>query len=530
MIFRFAAPNAEQPKIVKQASSGAYIRCERFLRKSALLAAIMAFPTLGHSESYTFTTVAGAPGGFYPIDGTNQNARFSTVPGVALDGIGNLFVTDAENSIVRKVTKCGEDWVVSTIAGLADTYGTADGTNSQASIATDAAGNIYISDNSQNTIRKISPIGTDWVVRTIAGLAETRGSTDGLGTDARFNGPGAIAIDRNGNVYVGDAGNGIRKLMPLGNDYVVSTLTTLVNGTNVTGLAAPNGIVVSDTGDLYTTHIETIRQLTQIGAYWVSTTIAGLAGDRTDVDGTNTSARFSSSTGIAMDTNGNLYITENASIIRKMTRSGNDWIVSTIGGLAWTEGSADGTNTEARFTRPYGIAVDNRGIVFVADSGNSEIRKGVLNGALPDNQYPIALCKTIFLIAGTNGMADGSIDNSSFDPDGDEITITQVPSGPYPIGTNIVTLTVTDFKGASSFCEGAVMVFDGTPPWLKTREEASGFDIGGKVGQIIIVERSTDLLNWIPVQTNAAGTTPSFYNDSASLNLDHRFYRLRLWP
>ena len=125
--------------------------------------------------------------------------------------------------------------MVSTIAGLAPNYGTADGTNSAArffypgGLAVDSSGNIYVADMDNNAVRKVSPSGTNWVVSTIGGIcAGSRGLTGGIGSAARFNGPNGVALDSRGNVYVADQFNhAIRRGIPL----PVAQTPTLTNDT-----------------------------------------------------------------------------------------------------------------------------------------------------------------------------------------------------------------------------------------------------------------------------------------------------------
>jgi ribosomal protein S11 len=132
---------------------------------------------------------------------------------VAVDSVGNLYVTDTDNHTIRKVTPVGTNWVVTTLAGKAGSPGSADGTNSAArfngptSVTVDSAGNAYVSDYANDTIRKVTPVGTNWVVTTLAGLAGAAGSADGTGSAARFLHPGGGAVDSTGNVYVADYGN-----------------------------------------------------------------------------------------------------------------------------------------------------------------------------------------------------------------------------------------------------------------------------------------------------------------------------------
>src|SRR5262249_24729156 len=147
------------------------------------------------------------------VDGSGGNAQFYGPQGIAADSAGDVYVADTWNHTVRKITSGG---VVSTLAGLAGNFGSADGTNSAArfnapsGIALDSAGNLYVSDFFNHTIRKITPAG---LVTTLAGLAGVWGSADGTNNDARFFEPAGIAVDKNGNVHVADSGNGTIRLL-----------------------------------------------------------------------------------------------------------------------------------------------------------------------------------------------------------------------------------------------------------------------------------------------------------------------------
>src|ERR1039457_6954657 len=120
---------------------------------------------------------------------------------VAVDSAGNLYVADLGNSTIRKVTPVGTNWVVTTLAGLAGSPGSANGTGSTArfnwaqGLAVDSAGNLYVGDTDNCTIRKVSPVGTKWVVKTIAGRAGISGSVDGTNGTARLSDPRGMAVE-----------------------------------------------------------------------------------------------------------------------------------------------------------------------------------------------------------------------------------------------------------------------------------------------------------------------------------------------
>jgi hypothetical protein len=192
-----------------------------------LLAAGLPVAVLGqanYATPYTFTTLAGhtRPANW---DGTGSAAQFDYPQGIAVDTNGNVFVADQSNHTIRKVTPAG---LATTLAGSAGDLGSTDGTGSAArfnypwAVALDSAGNLYVGDWGNNTIRKVTPVGTDWVVTTLAGLAGIAGSTDGTGTNALFHFPWGVAVDIAGNVYVADGNNyDIRKRYPRTRDYLL---------------------------------------------------------------------------------------------------------------------------------------------------------------------------------------------------------------------------------------------------------------------------------------------------------------------
>lgn len=174
--------------------------------------------TLSNGTNWITTTIAGQAGSSGSADGTNFNAQFGYPFDVAMNSTGQLFVADYVNSTIRELSPSGTNWIVTTIAGQAGSFGSADGTNLDAqfdlpsSVKADGSGTLYVSDTFNHTIRKLTPSGTNWVTTTIGGQVQSPGLTDGTNVVAQFNGPFGVAVDSGGNVYVGDTGNNALRL------------------------------------------------------------------------------------------------------------------------------------------------------------------------------------------------------------------------------------------------------------------------------------------------------------------------------
>jgi len=342
------------------------------------------------------STLAGQSSG--SADGSGAAALFWSTAGVTTDNAGNIYVADYYNSTIRRLTTNG---AVTTIAGLAGSLGSADGANSNArffypfNLAADIHDNLYVTDSQNCTIRKLSPVGTNWVVSTIAGQPGFFGSADGFGTNALFYLPTGIAVDTNGNVYVSDYGNDtIRKVAPSGTNWLVSTLAGMVGTTghaDGTGTNAsfyyPHGLAIDAAGSLYLADMDnaTIRKLTPVGTNWVVTTLAGMPAKPGSADGTGTNAQFYFPQGIAVDAGGNLFVADTGNdTLRKVSPLGTNWVVSTLAGVPRVSGSADGLGTNALFSFPQSLALDAAGNLFVADTLNNTVRLGrIASTALP---------------------------------------------------------------------------------------------------------------------------------------------------
>ena len=260
------------------------------------------------TSSGVVSTFAGS-GTEGTANGTGTGAQFSYTEGVAVDTSGTVYVADSSNNLIRKITSAG---VVTTLAG--STQGSADGTGAGAQfyepsdIVVDASGNLYVTDAENHRIRKVTQAG---VVTTFAGSGAI-GSADGTGTSAQFVYPESIAIDSTGNLFVADMfGNTIRKITTVG---VVTTFA----GSGVAGFAdgtgtnaqfySPAGIAIDSANNMYVADKSNnrIRKITPAG---VVTTIAG-SGVAGFADGTGTNAQFMTPTGIDVDSTGTLYVAD----------------------------------------------------------------------------------------------------------------------------------------------------------------------------------------------------------------------------
>ena len=360
---------------------------------------------LGHTirkvtPAGVISTLAGLGDVSGASDGTGSAARFNLPAAVALDAATNLYVSDYGNQTIRKITPAG---VVTTLAGTAGLPGTNNGTGAAArfanpwGLAVDSATNVYVADESGQTIRKITPAR---VVTTLAGLGGTPGIADGTGSAARFAFPSGLSLRPDGSLMVSDmGGQTVRRVTMAG---VVTTLAGLGPNTgSANGVAAaarfyqPTGVAVDRGGTVYVadTGNETIRKVSAAGSV---TTWAGVLYSAGTNDGVGSVAQFSSPSGLASDNATNLYVADSGNhAIRKITPTG---LVTTLAGSPGTPGTNDGTGTRALFNQPAGVAVDSGGNVFVADSGNHAIRKVT----------PAGVVTVVAGLPGTSGSADGT--------------------------------------------------------------------------------------------------------------------------
>lgn len=392
------------------------------------------------------TTLAGSPYQAASVDGMGAAARFHSPLGVAVDAAGTVYIADANNNQIRALTPEG---VVTTLAG-ATTAGSADGVGAAArfsypvAVGVDPSGNVIVSDDGNNTIRKVTPAG---LVTTLAGAPAHVGLADGLGPAARFNHPTGVAVDGTGNVFVADALNkAVRKIAPdgstktffqpdssigdlgsvaldpFGNVFVAVSLGRGVrkysaDGTAVlfvangavgsadasTGFKGVAGIAVDFNGNVFVADSgnHAIRRVTPGG---VLSTIAGSLGSPGSADGTGSAARFNTPGGLTIDAAGNLYVADTMNCtIRKITPAS---VVTTLAGALGVPGSADGTGSAASFLYPRAIAADAAGNLYVADSDNATVRKVTPTGVVT------TLGGTPGIVGGVDGIGRNALFHS----------------------------------------------------------------------------------------------------------------------
>jgi hypothetical protein len=379
-------------------------------------------PASVYSQAFSLTNVAGGSQG--SANGADGNAQFNYPTGVAVDGSGNLYAADQRNNLIRKITPLGTDWIVTTVAGGGS--GNLDGTNSGAQffgptgMAVDATGNLYVADQYNSVIRRISMSGTNAIVTTISGTAGVLGHQNGTNGAASFTNPAGIAVDGNGNLIVADeVDNAIRKITPVGTNWIATTLAGGSGGSadGVNGSAqfsGPVGVAVDAGGRVFVADQfnNTVRVLTPLGTNWVVTTIVGntIAGR---ADGLGTNALLDGPLGVAVDGNENVYVTDGVNnAVRKLTplgtnwAAGTNWMVSTIAG--GSAGTNNGTGTNASFNVPFGVATDAFGDIFVADSQNNSIRVGAAAGSpSPTGAVQVPITPAGAVSAGAGWRLDG---------------------------------------------------------------------------------------------------------------------------
>ncbi|MCL2724727.1 MAG: NHL repeat-containing protein [Polyangiaceae bacterium] len=316
------------------------------------------------------STLAGT-GAAGTLDGLSTVATFDHPYAVALGPDGSLYVADTYNNKIRKIAT---DGTVATYAGtgaasLMDSDCAHATFNYPTSIAVDSAGNVYVADRANQAIRKITAIPCQ--VSTLAGPVT---DVDSGNTTSPFNGPTGLTVDASGNVYVTDfTNNTILKVTSTGTVIPIAGNGSAGNANGTTSIAtfnSPVGIAVDGAGNLYVADLKNndVRKITSDSV----STLAGSGAQGPLTDGTGDLAAFNGPYGLAIGADNNLYVADRGNnAIRKVSPAGE---VTTLAGTG-TPGADDDPADTATFNQPTGVAVDDAGILYIADTANNKVRK-----------------------------------------------------------------------------------------------------------------------------------------------------------
>jgi len=352
-----------------------------------ILLLLLLLPAVTNGQN--ITTYAGTGINGYSGDGgPATTAELADPIGVAVDGSGNLYITDGDYNVVRKVTPAG---IITTIAGSGGGSGySGDGGPAidatfwgPVGIAVDGSGNLFIVDNSNNVIRKIDTSG---IITTVAGnktLGYGYSGDGGPATAAQLNEPYAVAVDLTGNFFIADLGNDVVRRVDTSGIITTFAGIYALGGYSGDGgpatdaeLSGPNGVTVDDSGNVYISDASNnmIRKVSTSGiitTYAGSNTGAvGYSGD----GGPATAATLNFPSAVSINSSGNLYIADNGNnVIRKVTPSGTIYTVAGDG--IWGYTGNGGVATSAELKHPGGVAADAYSNYYIGDIYDFVVRK-----------------------------------------------------------------------------------------------------------------------------------------------------------
>lgn len=332
-----------------------------------------------NAQSTRICTTAGDGVAGYNGDSTQSDVTSLNNPaGIAMDSNGNLYVADYSNHRIRKITNNG---IITTVAGTGVAGFSGDGglatsaqLNFPISVAVDHLGNLYVSDYSNNRIRKVT---TDNIITTIAGGGA--GGDNVLAINAQISNPNGIDFDQQGNIYFAERGrNKIRKID-------LNGIITTFAGTGVGGFLGdggsataarlnwPNGVVLDNIGNLYFTD-QSNNRIRKIDTNGIINTFAGGGSNGLGDGGQATSAQLNQPNGIIIDNQGNIVFTDYQNQrVRKIDSNG---IITTIAGTGTSGFSGDGGNSlQAQLGGPNGICYDSFDGYYISEYSNNRIRK-----------------------------------------------------------------------------------------------------------------------------------------------------------
>ena len=461
---------------------------------ATVVAATLLSPlALGVSGTDRMTTIAGtAIKGFAGDGGPATAAQLNVPADVVVDAAGNLYISDSNNNRVRKVTPEG---TITTAAGTGAAGFSGDGgpaTSAQLYIPTglalDAAGNLYIADTFNQRIRKVDPSG---IITTVAGTGVKGFFGDGgPAASAQLSAPNDVALDAAGSLYIADAGNNrVRRVRAApvlaGRALAVSgadTITTIV-GTGTAGfggdggppgsaqLSGGTGVAFDSAGNLYISdngnnRVRRVSAGVRLGQLTTITTVAGAGAAGFSGDGSSAiTAKLNNPARIALDVAGNLYIADTFNIrVRKVSPAG---IITTVAGDGSAgPGGVGGPATSAQLYYPTGVAIDAGGSLFIADQTNHRVLK--VTNVLPSASFKATPRNlTVSFDASASADPNGQIISYAWEFGDGQKGSGKTTSHTYSkAGSFKAKLTVTDDSGATALAERTIAVVKavGQPP------------------------------------------------------------------
>ena len=508
------------------------------------------------------STVAGNGNGSYSGDGGQATSGSLAEPaGVTSDAFGDLYIADRDNNRVREVTPNG---LILTVAGNgANTFAGDGGAATNASlsypagVALDAAGNLFIADQYNQRVRRVDINGS---ITTVAGdgYEGNNGYTGdgGAATNASLAYPSGVAMDAAGNLYIADTEdqliprvdtNGIITTVAGGGWYELGDGGAATNA----GLGAPGSVVLDAAGNLYVADQDNNR-IRKVAANGSITTVAGNgSGSYSGDGGAATNAGLDDPASVAVDAAGNLYIAD--SYNNRIRKVGTNGLITTVAGNGALGCSGDGgAATNASLDYPQDVVVDAAGDLYIANSNNNRIRRVGADGFIitvagngSHGFYGDGGAATNASLWWPAGVAFDAVDNVYIaDVDNNRVRKVLLFAG-YPILTlnnlgatdagNYAVVISSPYGSVTSAVVSLTVTIPTTPPQiiaggpgLGFSTNQFGFNLNGTHGQAIVVDGSTNLLDWIPLFTNIANGSPFYFYDPVWTNFPWRFYRARL--
>lgn len=486
----------------------------------------------------TVRTVAGT-GLVGWADGPAREASFFRMEGLAVAPDGTVYVADTENRLLRRISPDGQE--VTTLAGQLGVRETIDGRGSEAafsgptSVAVAPDGTIYAADSIGHVVRRITPEGE---VTTLAGMPNTPGTADGKGQAARFNLVAGVAVDYAGDIWVADRLNHtLRRVQPDGEVTTMAgvpgrsgyrdgpALEAWLNQPTAVTVAPVGRVVFADTGN----HL--IRELTPEGEV---RTLAGWPGHPGYADGPGERARFLYPRGVAADSQGRVWVADTANHLLRCIRP--DGYVSTPAGQLKRRGWFDATGPWVRFRELRGVAVDSHDRVWIADTWNQVVRVAEPGEALPPWQDRTWLSSGETVRFGIDLPPGWSWEWEILGQPPTERPLVMDPSaGGHELRlTEPGRYTFRVWQRPPQAPEAASIVDCLVLPSRELQlhieaDHVPEIRIPTGPGIDCVVEWSSDLRYWVPLDVVITRQTQSTINDEHH-NPQRRFYRIRYQP